>query len=302
MYRFTIDNHEELSEGILRTLKEQYDHISLQTTIPDEIDNSVHEIRKSLKRIRAILRLIRYDIGEERFIIENLRFRNMARQISRLRDLSVIIKYFADNFESGELIIDENNSINFVHHLNNLRETELKRIVETQTFESIKEQMEIAHSDLNNYDLNNLGPHTIEEGILYVYNQCLKKIRETQLKLDNIPIHELRKRVKYLLNQMILIKDVWPEFFNTYSNSLKHASDLLGDDHNLLEITDLVKNTPSEILSEENKTIVVKRLDSERNHIHEELWPLLGKLFTEDPKSFIKRIKSYWLIGREQKY
>ncbi|MCU4154885.1 CHAD domain-containing protein [Carboxylicivirga sp. A043] len=299
MYRFAIDNQEELQEGITRVLKEQYAFIRYHTTIPNDIDTSVHEIRKAIKRIRAILRLVRWDIGEELYQSENMRFRDLGRQLSQLRDYHVIITYLAENFEAEELRIPEENFINLINHLNSKKEAELKRLVDNQTLETIREQMDISTSELNEFSFDYLGPHTIRQGTTNTYSQCLNKISESQLKLDDHPLHELRKRVKYLLNQMILIQEVWPEFFKNYSTSLKEASDLLGDDHNIAESVTLIDSLSEDVISRENKNSLIDSFRSEREHIHRELWPLLGKLFTEDAKCFVKRITSYWLISRE---
>ncbi|WP_430814592.1 CHAD domain-containing protein [Carboxylicivirga sp. RSCT41] len=299
MYRFAIDNQEELQEGITRVLKEQYAFIGYHTSIPNDIDTSVHEIRKAIKRIRAILRLVRWDIGEELYQGENMRFRDLGRELSPLRDYHVIITYLAENFEAEELKIPEDSFINLVNHLNSKKEAELKRCIDNQTLETIKEQMEISTHELSEFPFDFLGPHTIRQGTANAYSQCLNKMAETQLKLDDHPLHELRKRVKYLLNQMILIQEVWPDFFKTYSTSLKEASDLLGDDHNIAEAITLVNSIPNEILSLEDKNNLTDSFTKERDHIHRELWPLLGKLFTEDAKAFVKRITSYWLISRE---
>ncbi|WP_430810664.1 MULTISPECIES: CHAD domain-containing protein [unclassified Carboxylicivirga] len=299
MYRFAIDNEEELQDGVTRVLREQFTFIEHLTTIPDNIDITVHEIRKALKRIRAILRLVRWDIGEELYQEENMRYRDLARQLSSLRDYHVIITYLAENFEADELKIPETVFIRIVEYLNTRKEAELKRLIDNQTLETIQEQMILSKQGLEEYPTNFLGPHTIRQGVTNSYNQCLNKISEAQLKLDDHPLHELRKCVKYLLNQMILIREVWPEFFKHYASSLKQASDLLGDDHNIAETIQIISKLPLAVVSAADKESLIKSLEAEREHIHREIWPLLGKLFTEDAKSFVKRITSYWLISRE---
>jgi len=299
MYRYAIDNQEELREGLTRVLMEQYAYVTEQARIPVNIDRSVHEIRKALKRVRAVLRLVRWDIGEELYQRENRRFRDLSRQLSKIRDYHVVIAYLAENFEADELRIPEDGFIRLINHLNIQKETELRRLVANQTLESISEQMGIATRDLKTYPFEFLGPHTIRQGVTNIYNQCLSKMSETQLKLDDHPLHELRKRVKYLLNQMNLMQEVWPEFFVTYSTSLKNASDLLGNDHNFSETMALIKGLPEAVIGEVDKRSLIAGFESEREHVNRELWPLLGKLFTEDAEAFVKRITSYWLISRE---
>ncbi|WP_439181652.1 CHAD domain-containing protein [Carboxylicivirga taeanensis] len=299
MYLFAIDNQEELQEGVTRVLGEQFNYIEYQTSIPKDIDTTVHEVRKALKRIRALLRLIRWDIGEELFLRENRKFRELGRQLSALRDYHVIITHLASHFEAQELQIPEANYIRLVEHVNQLKETELKQLVDQKTLVAIKNEMSFAREELANYPLESLGPHTIKHGVSHIYNQCLDKITESQLKLDDHPLHELRKKVKYLLNQMTLIQEVWPDFFKHYSLSLKRASDLLGDDHNIAETIILINKLPDGTVSVDDKAKLTQSFQSEREQIHRELWPLLGKLFTEGASAFVKRITSYWLISRE---
>ncbi|MCT4588581.1 MAG: CHAD domain-containing protein [Carboxylicivirga sp.] len=299
MFRYAIDNQEELKEGVIRVLKEQFEYIEHLSAIPNDIDTTVHEIRKAIKRIRAILRLVRWDIGEELYQQENVRFRDLARQLSLLRDYHVIISYLADNFQAEEIQIPEDQFIQLINYLNTRKEDELKLVNDKQSLITIKEEMQSSLAELDKFPFDFLGPHTIRQGVSNAYSQCLKKIADVQQKLDSHELHLLRKKVKYLLNQMLLIQEVWPDFFKTYSTSLKRASDLLGDDHNISEAITLIDQLPESVISKADSKKLIDSFVQEQDHLHREMWPLLGKLFTEDTQAFAKRITSYWLISRE---
>ncbi|MBS2097037.1 CHAD domain-containing protein [Carboxylicivirga linearis] len=298
-YRFIIDNEEELGEGVVRVASEQLMYIKQQARIPVGMDVSVHEIRKSFKRLRALLRLIRYDIGEELFLSENTKYKESAAKLSRLRDMHVIISYLATCFEAEELVITEESFIRFVGYLNEQKEREMKQLVENSVMDSIINQCKEQLKVIKEYPLSNLGPHTIHNGVIHAYKRCLDKMKAAQLNLDDEALHQLRKKVKYLYNQMLLMEAVWPDYFITYSSSLSAASELLGNDHNLAETIVIIEEAPEQILSEEEKQSLIKSITNERRHITDELWPLLGKIFAECSGAFAKRVKSYWLISRE---
>jgi len=57
---------------------------------------AVHEARKDMKKLRALLRLVRGEIGDEVYAEENARFRDTARQLSGVRDADVMILTLAD--------------------------------------------------------------------------------------------------------------------------------------------------------------------------------------------------------------
>ncbi len=298
-YRFIIDNEEELGEGIQRVISEQLNYIKQQARIPVNIDLSTHEIRKSFKRLRAVLRLIRYDIGEELFLSENVKYKEFAARLSRLRDIHVIISYLANCFEAEELVIGEESFIRFIGYLNEQKEKELRLLADKGVMEDIIKHCKRQLKVVKEYPVQNLGPHTIHNGVIHAYKRCLDKIEDAQLRLDDEALHQLRKKVKYLYNQMLLMEAVWPEYFVTYSSSLSVAAELLGDDHNHAETIAIIEETPDQILDEDEKQSLIISLTNERRHITRDLWPLLGKIFAEDAVAFAKRVKSYWLISRE---
>ena len=59
---------------------------------PTEPEAGVLEARKSLKKVRAILRLTRKPLGKRRFRDENRRYRDLARQLSAQRAGVVRVK------------------------------------------------------------------------------------------------------------------------------------------------------------------------------------------------------------------
>ncbi len=54
-------------------------------------ENAVHETRKALKRLRAILRMLRAELGEKTFARENAALRRIAARLSGARDAEVMM-------------------------------------------------------------------------------------------------------------------------------------------------------------------------------------------------------------------
>src|SRR5436190_15203214 len=57
---------------------------------------AVHEARKDMKKLRALLRLVRGELGEELYVHENTVFRDTGRQLSGVRDADVMIHTLSD--------------------------------------------------------------------------------------------------------------------------------------------------------------------------------------------------------------
>ncbi len=92
MNDFVIDTNKEITHGIKKVINDQIDHV-IQICSDEnkwDIHKFIHEIRKSFKRIRAVLRLVRDEIGYDNYSRENIFYRDTNRKLS----IYVIIKYF----------------------------------------------------------------------------------------------------------------------------------------------------------------------------------------------------------------
>lgn len=63
----------------------------LEDDSADTDEQTVHELRKILKRLRAIVRLLREELGAKRFERENAALRDCARRLAGARDAEVMV-------------------------------------------------------------------------------------------------------------------------------------------------------------------------------------------------------------------
>src|SRR4029453_7737399 len=88
---------ETLPDGVRRIVLEQIDRsLDRLTQRSGNRDRAIHDTRVCFKKIRALLRLVRFDIGEAVFSHENIFYRDVGRQLAALRDTAVV----ADVLES----------------------------------------------------------------------------------------------------------------------------------------------------------------------------------------------------------
>ena len=86
-------------------LAEQIQYLALQqidlareqlTNSNRQVDEAIHKTRRCLKRLRAMLRLVKKEVGELIYDRDNSYFRNLGRQLSELRDATVIRQTLRD--------------------------------------------------------------------------------------------------------------------------------------------------------------------------------------------------------------
>jgi CHAD domain len=66
--------------------------MSLAGKTDEDFGTAVHETRKSLKRLRATVRLARDELGEETYRRENVAFRDAGRRLGGARDSQVLLE------------------------------------------------------------------------------------------------------------------------------------------------------------------------------------------------------------------
>src|SRR5262245_41791210 len=89
---FELQPGESLRKGTRRTVHKQIDAALEELTGAHKgpRDEVVHEARKSLKKVRAALRLVRPVIGEKAYRRENTCFRDAGRPLTEVRDARIL--------------------------------------------------------------------------------------------------------------------------------------------------------------------------------------------------------------------
>src|ERR1700719_1110983 len=90
---FKFDIQETLLKGIQRVARERIDRvIESLSEKPQPGAESIHEARKNLKALRALLRVHGGSIDEEIRVRENLLFRDAGRSLSNIRDPQALLE------------------------------------------------------------------------------------------------------------------------------------------------------------------------------------------------------------------
>src|SRR5262249_13448651 len=91
---FELRADERLSGGIHRIAKSEIEKIReyVGGSSAGSSDEMVHEARKGLKRLRAMLRLVRPAIGRKVYRSESITFRDAARPLSEVRDAKILVE------------------------------------------------------------------------------------------------------------------------------------------------------------------------------------------------------------------
>ena len=89
-----IAANESVRKAARRIVRKQLDRILEALESPGDRDEAVHEIRQRFKKVRAVLRLLRDELGEKTYRQQDACFRDAAQPLAELRDAMVLVKAF----------------------------------------------------------------------------------------------------------------------------------------------------------------------------------------------------------------
>jgi len=258
--------------------------------------DAIHNVRREIKKLRAVLRLIRADIGNEIYYERTNALREAAQRLTALRDAQVKLSAF-----SG-----------LAKHLNGrpapslpkikaaLRENcraEEKRVFKGGSVTSIKEILCHEKQQFENLKLRSNGWKAIEPGLKKIYRQGREAFEAAEREPSPENFHEWRKRIKDLAHQLRLLSRARPRKLHARTGDLDKLGDLLGGDHDLL----LLKEFVSDKFGHAPDVKPLEKLISSRQEkLRSAALKLGARFYPGKPKRFCRKIGGYWKSWKHQ--
>jgi CHAD domain-containing protein len=288
-FRFRLA--ETFEEGCQRIAREQIERAQAQLKGPDDPIVAVHETRKSLKRLRALLRLIRPAIGESVFRHENAQLREIARILSSARDRHVLLETVtkleaAANFPKKGL----GHAVRVALSATN---GEQSLVVEGATLRQAQGRLADTKKRFARLHLSGHGFHSIGPGLEASYRRARRAFRSAYVELTDEAFHEWRKGAQQHWRHMLLLTRAWPALLAARASESRGLSQILGDDHDLALLIAFVHSDAGARLGEDAAAIETAarwRQQELRAIAH----PKGLRLFAESPKALCHSMATYW--------
>ena len=264
-------------------------------------DESIHQSRKSLKKCRAALRLLRDAISESVFQRENRVLRDIARPLSAARDASVLLEtlsrleklYGPAARESipaslrKALKAEEAEVTRGIGHANGKRPpagAALKRV------ERRLARMTVARN----------GWDDVGNSLKRVYRGGRRAMKDARSTPTAECLHEWRKQTKHLWHQLQLLEPLWPGTVGELADQAHRLSDYLGDDHDLAVLRETVDKHRTLFTGSGGAGALLALIDRCRSRLQEKAFLLGGRIYDERPTEFAARFGRFWKRWRRE--
>jgi CHAD domain-containing protein len=288
---FSIEKGESLAKAFGRIAAEEISMAMAELCRPDR-GEAVHNARKAMKRVRALLRSLRVAFPKK-YRAENERIAEAGRKISPVRDLHVQLRTLGKlKAAAGPVgrqlrreLLRKHTSI--VRKIPNLRET-------------VHAMLDDSRQDLALWPFANATVDDLVAGLKRIYKQGRKGFKVARASATPSHLHEWRKKAKSLGYGLELIEGIGPAKMSKMKRCSEELSEALGDDHDLFMVLHALRlehrDTPAPDFAP-----LAKRIADKRAKLQKRAFKLGQKLYLERPSCFEQRLDRYLRRAKKEK-
>jgi CHAD domain-containing protein len=234
----------------------------------------IHDARKSLKKARASLRLLRPALRESDYRQENTSLRDAARPLSAARDAKVLpdtLRRLVRHYRKPVSALKVRLKQEALH-------------VEHAELAHSRWQLQKARARLKEMPVKGDNWSIVGPALQDVYRRGRRALAGARDEHSPEAFHEWRKQAKYLRYTLETLEPVWPPVIHTLADEARTLTDYLGDDHDLTVLRQHIGS--EELLS--------KLIEKRQTELRDKAVTLGAKLYEEKPKDFTHRFAEYW--------
>jgi CHAD domain-containing protein len=278
---------EPLPEGVVLVAHGRIDHAvaELRGRSDSSAEEAVHEARKDLKKLRALLRMTRGELGEDTFRRENTCFRDAGRELAGVRDSDVMLETLMAldlpagmGWELRKAIQDQRA----------LGDGDGRRTAAAGVVAMLHE----ARGRVDQWSLEHDSFDALHDGLERTYRSGRRDFRAARSEPTVEALHEWRKRVKDLWYQHSLLRALWPPVMQAVGAEAHELANRLGDDHDLAMLADWVREHA------EAEPEFFEAVERRRSELQDEAMALGERLYADKPSAYLRRLRRFWAASQ----
>jgi CHAD domain-containing protein len=297
---------ENLSGALRRISLEQFEASLDSLSSRSDLNLAIHELRKSNKRVRALLRMVRPVIGDKVYRAENGALARASRLVAPVRDGKVLLDAVTRLRGRYSHLLASGVFGGVEDRLRSRQDRMMNRILDDP--EVLAEVTAIIYRARSRYAAWPTDPsdprygariipnsfRSIGGGVGRTYAQGRKAMEGAYRTRDPGQFHAWRKQVKYLRHQMEILAPLWPEVIGGLAASLEQLGDVLGDDHDQTELIALVAALPELAPDPDERNLLMALSHQRRRELEGAARVMGGRIYAEAGEQFSGRLKAYW--------
>jgi CHAD domain-containing protein len=251
---------------------------------------SVHAVRKEIKKLRAIFRLVRGEIGKGDYRQAAKALRRAADRLAAPRDARVTLKAF-EKLAGGAVRFPK------IHKaLQRHCRRETRRFRQDDSVAAARRLLQKVNWRLGKLEFTASGWTAIEPGLRQSY-RCGRQACELARRQPTPEnLHEWRKPVKNFWHHLRLLCPEWPAAVRALTNQLERLGELLGDEHDLFLLGRFIAETCAGETGE--VAALDKLIVARQKKLRAAALKLGSQIYAETPAAVCARLGKHWNAWR----
>ena len=301
---YRLKQGESVPEGVRRMAAEQLDraldHLGRQD---GERDKHIHEARKATKRLRALVRLVRRDLGDEVYSLENQCYRGAGQRLSGLRDATVLVETLDRLVESLGKDVPKSRFARVRTWLVERRDRAYSQVdSNNRAVQEVIADFAQARERLEHWNLQRRGWGGVRVGLQRMYAQGRRDFAAAYVLPSDEAFHDWRKQVKYLWYHTQILENIWPSVMQSIAEELDQLGELLGQDHDLAVLHTTVLTEFPRAGATATLLALERRIGEVRTRKQARARPLAERIYLERPREFSRRLGGYWQVWQAEQF
>lgn len=290
-YRFDLRDG-TLTDTLHRIAQSQIGPIR-QTLAQGPDPAGIHDIRKRVKKLRALLRLLRTGLPRIQ-PAETVLLRDAARLLAVQRDASVRLATLDSLMQDG----DGPEMLALRAHL----AVEAETAPQAAAFDParLRDLFDSLALRVETWQVRGHDRRVLTEGLALTREKARRQLRLARDNGSAEALHDLRKRVKDHWYQARLLAPVWPAMFKPVVDEAGRLGETLGLHHDLAQLALHLENLPEDVASPALRATLLPRLTEAQAGIEAAVFPLGARLLAGDPEEIADLWVKWWRIWRAQ--
>ncbi len=260
-------------------------------------DKAVHAARKSLKKARAMLRLLRPSMGRAAYHRENAALRDIARPLSELRDARVLLQtleQLARRSRGGRP-----SGIRELQRMLRLEHAAVRASL-LQGDGALVGQLQAlreAHHRAGRWRVGRRGWTVLGAGLRRVYGQGRRTLALARTDPAADRLHEWRKQPKYLWHELQVLEPLGPAVARR-AGLAHRLADALGRDHDLWVLRATVA---AKVSARAGRRRLIGLIDQRAERLRAQAFALGHALYADTATDFEAHLHLLWRSWRHRR-
>jgi CHAD domain-containing protein len=258
-------------------------------------DSAIHCARKSIKKARALWRLLRHALPVATYRQANARLRDAGRPLGAARDAKVLVVALDKIFKARAGLAGAIALKTFRHGLIQNGSAIKHAVMLGPTGITLSRRaLRSAYQRIKDYSMGKRGWSVLGKGLRRTYARGRRMYRKARVDRRAEHLHEWRKQVTYLHHQFAALKLLLPGPIGELASATGELSERLGDDHDLAVLCARVLAQRGAFHSAPQQRRIIAAIERERAHLQNTAVMLGARIYEETPADFIARFGGYW--------